>query len=180
MYLICINNGLWGGGHYHPWPQLIQIKYITPTCTCVTTRTCVMTEIIEQKPQKSTTEHAKRHWRQFCGRSLPVIACILPQTSKGRCPVAEQSFGVYIIRIHHIVFELCFLEKEERNKTNKIEFFTFGFLTLIKVSRTHSVDLAIEQPRDEVYKLFAFVCFVFHGSSPIPYVQVAIMNLPHP
>ena len=29
-----------------------------------------------------------------------------------------------------------------------------------------------------VYKLFALLCFVFHGAAP-PYVQVVILNLPH-
>ena len=28
--------------------------------------------------------------------------------------------------------------------------------------------------------LFAFLCFVFHGAAPIPYVQMAILNLTHP
>ena len=28
--------------------------------------------------------------------------------------------------------------------------------------------------------LFAFVCLVFHGAVPIPYVQVVILNLSHP
>ena len=54
--------------------------------------------------------------------------------------------------------------------------------TLIKVSETYTVDLATEHPRDVVYKHFGFVCFVFHGAAPIPYVhvQAAILNLPHP
>ena len=41
----------------------------------------------------------------------------------------------------------------------------------IKVSGTYTLDLAIEQPRDVVYMHFAFICFVFHGAAPIPYVQ---------
>ena len=67
-----------------------------------------MPEIIEQKPQKSMTEHARRLWKQFRGRSLPVVARTPPQPRKGRCPVAEQSFGMCDIRIHTIAFELCF------------------------------------------------------------------------
>ena len=31
-----------------------------------------------------------------------------------------------------------------------------------------------------VNKHFVFVCFVFHGATPIPYVQLAILNLPNP
>ena len=61
---------------------------------------------------------------------------------------------------------------------NKIKIFTHGFLELDKVSGTYTVDSAIEQPRDVVYKNFAFICFVFCGAAPIPYVQVAILNLP--
>ena len=54
------------------------------------------------------------------------------------------------------------------------------FLNLIKVSEMYTVHLAIEKPRDVFYKQFAFVCFVFHEAAPIPYVQSAILNLPHP
>ena len=62
----------------------------------------------------------------------------------------------------------------------KIEIFAHGFLNLIEVKGTYMVDFAIEWPRDVVYKLCAFVCFVFHGAAPILYVWVAILNLPHP
>ena len=55
---------------------------------------------------------------------------------------------------------------------NKIEIFRFGFLDLVKVSGTYRVDL--------VRKLFALFYFVFVGVAPIPYVQAAILNLPHP
>ena len=34
--------------------------------------------------------------------------------------------------------------------------------------------------RNVVCKLFVFLCFVFHGAAPIPYVQTAILNLLHP
>ena len=53
------------------------------------------------------------------------------------------------------------------------------FSNFMKVSGTYTVDLAIEKPRDVVYKHFGFVCFVFHGAAPIPYLQAAILNLPH-
>ena len=33
------------------------------------------------------------------------LACMLSQTRKGRCPVAVQSFGMYNMCIHCIVFE---------------------------------------------------------------------------
>ena len=65
-------------------------------------------------------------------------------------------------------------------KINKIEIFTHHFLNCDKGCRTYTVDLAIELPRDAVYKHFAFICFVFCGLAPIPYVQGAILNLPLP
>ena len=54
------------------------------------------------------------------------------------------------------------------------------FSALLKVSGTYRVDLAIEWPREVVYRHFAFLCFVFLGAAPIPYVQAAILNLLHP
>ena len=72
----------------------------------------------------------------FLGRtcSLPVVARTPLQTRKGSCLVVEQSFGLYNIRIHCIVFELCVTEEEEeeRKKMNKIDIFAFGFLGLVK------------------------------------------------
>ena len=51
------------------------------------------------------TEHLSHLWRQFRGCSLPVIARTPPQTRKGRCPVAKQSFGMCNICIQGILFE---------------------------------------------------------------------------
>ena len=68
-------------------------------------------------------------------------------------------------------------EEEERKKEEK--FSCSAFLSLRKVSRTYRVDLAIEQQKDVVCKLLAFLCFVFHGAAPVPYVQAAILNLLH-
>ena len=65
---------------------------------------------------------------------------MLVQTRKGRYPVAEQWFGMYNIRIHHIVFELCLSEKKrkkERNNTNKLKFSCLVFSTLRNVSGTY-------------------------------------------
>ena len=86
--------------------------------------------ICEQKPQKLLNKNVMRFWRQFQDCSSPVIARTPPQSGKGKCPVAEQLFGVCSIRIHHIVFEYCMSEKEERCKMNKIDIFTFGFFPL--------------------------------------------------
>ena len=48
------------------------------------------------------------------------------------------------------------------------------------VSGTYRVDLAIEEQRDAVCKLFVLLCYVFLGAAPISYGQAAILNLPHP
>ena len=62
----------------------------------------------------------------------------------------------------------------------KLKYSYLVFLTLLKVSGTDRVDLATRQQRDLVCsKLFELLCFVFLRAAPIPYVQVAILNLPH-
>ena len=40
------------------------------------------------------------------------------------------SFGVWIVCIHHALFELCVMEKKKERKKNKnkIKIFTFDFL----------------------------------------------------
>ena len=65
------------------------------------------------------------------------------QTRKGRLPVAEQSFGIYNVCVHTIIFELNLSERERKN-VNKIETLHMIFLNLLKVSGTYTVDLAIE------------------------------------
>ena len=75
--------------------------------------------IIEQKPQKSITKQAKCLRRQFWGCSSPVVALTLPQTRKGRCPTAEESFGMCNICIHTIVFELSLSKKARKKKERK-------------------------------------------------------------
>ena len=63
---------------------------------------------------------------------------------------------------------------------------TFTHLLLIVLlAHTHTCEVfevlfTLGVPRDVIYKHFAFVCFVFHGAPPVPYVQVAILNLPIP
>ena len=41
------------------------------------------------------------------------------------------------------------------------------------------VALPLEYMKDVVFKLCLLLCFVFLGAAPIPYVQKAILNLPH-
>ena len=49
------------------------------------------------------------------------------QTWKERCLIAEQSFGMYNIRIHHVVFELCVTKKKEDGQNVT---FHVGFLNI--------------------------------------------------
>ena len=60
-------------------------------------------------------------------------------------------------------------EEEVEEEENKIESFTFGFPTVVKVRGTYRVDLAIVYQRDLVGNPFELLCFVFHGAVPIPY-----------
>ena len=74
------------------------------------------------------------------------------------------------------------MKRKERKKEDKQNghFQVWFFSTLIKASRTIRVDLALEQQKDVVCKLFSPLCFVFVGTAPIPYVQAAVLNLPDP
>ena len=59
---------------------------------------------------------------------------------------------MFNICIHNIVFEICLMKqkerkkekRKERKKMDKIEIFMFGFSTLLKVSGTYRIDLALE------------------------------------
>ena len=43
--------------------------------------------------------------------------------------IVEHSFGVWIVRIRHMLFELCLMVKKEgERKKNKIEIFAFDFI----------------------------------------------------
>ena len=86
---------------------------------------------------------------------------------------------MFTIRIHAIVFELSSLTKERKKKERrrtKPKFSCIVFSNTIKVSAAFTVHLAIELPRDGVYKHYAFVCFIFHGAAPILYVQATILK----
>ena len=51
---------------------------------------------------------------------------------------------------------------------------------MTEVSRTNRVNLALEQQRNVVYKLFELLCLVSVAAAPIytSYAQAAILNLP--
>ena len=66
-----------------------------------------------------------------------VVTRTPPQTRNGRCPVAEQTFGMCNIHINTTVFELSLSvkkRKKERKKLNKIEIFMRGFLSIGKTA----------------------------------------------
>ena len=73
-------------------------------------------KIRKQKPQKSTNMSVLHTGGPFLGRSSPVVARTSSQTRKGKSEVVEQSFAMYNVCIHRIVFELCMMEKEEERK----------------------------------------------------------------
>ena len=54
-----------------------------------------------------------------------------------------------------------------------------NFLTLLNVTGTFGIDLALEKLSKVICKLFELPCFIFLGAPLIPYVQAAILNLPH-
>ena len=60
-----------------------------PNRTYVECTICSMPEISEKKTQESTIENAMHLWRQFHGRSSPVVAHTPPQMRKGTHPVVE-------------------------------------------------------------------------------------------
>ena len=75
-------------------------------------------------------------------------------------------------------------EEETRRKNKeedeKIEISRLAFSTLLKLSETFRIDLTLEKQRDIGCKLVALLCFVFQETALIPYVQAAILTLPHP
>ena len=60
------------------------------------------------------------------------------------------------------------MEGERRTKS---KFSALVFSTLLKVSETFTVDLALELQREVVCALFGLLYFVFLIAAPIPYVQ---------
>ena len=52
-------------------------------------------------------------------------------------------------------------KKKERKKMNKNEILKFGFFEFDKVGGTYRADVALEQQKDVVFKLFALLYFVF-------------------
>ena len=69
---------------------------------------------VNQKPEKCLNENVLHTGGPFRGRSSYA-------TRKGRCPLAEQLFGMYNVRIHCIVFRLhvCVTKKERKEENEQ-------------------------------------------------------------
>ena len=50
------------------------------------------------------------------GHNLSILARMQLYPRKGRSLIVVDSFGVQIIRIHRILFELCVMENKERKE----------------------------------------------------------------
>ena len=97
---------------------------------------------------------------------------------------------MYNICIHCKVVDLCVSKKkkkkewkkeEKERRGTKLKFLSRVFSTLLKASSTYTVELAIEQQSDVVSKLLHSSPLFPPGAghTHVPYVQVAILNLPH-
>ena len=71
-------------------------------------------------------------------------------------------------------------EEKERKKKNKTEIFAFNFLTVRRTNGTIGVYFTLEYVRADVYKTFASLCCGYLGAALIPYVHIAIFDLPNP
>ena len=69
---------------------------------------------------------------QVFGHNLSILVCMQLYPRKGSAVIVEHQFGVWIIHIRPILFELSLMEKKERKKEDrkrtKIEIFAFDFL----------------------------------------------------
>ena len=70
-------------------------------------------------------------------------------------------------------------KKEEEQRWTKSKLSCLLFFNLIKVSATNRVDLALEKQRDATCA-FCTPLLCFLEAAPLPYIQVANSNLPHP
>ena len=50
------------------------------------------------------------------GHNLLILARMQLQPRKGRSLIVENSFGVRIVRIYHMLLELCLMEKKKERK----------------------------------------------------------------
>ena len=71
-------------------------------------------------------------------------------------------------------------KKKKKKKKKKIEIFKFGFSTSVKVNMNFWSRFSIRIAKGSSPEDFELLCFVFLGIAPIPYLQVAILNLLHP
>ena len=71
-------------------------------------------------------------------------------------------------------------KKEKKKKKKKIEIFKFGFSTLLKVDMNFWSRFSVTIAEGSSPEDLELLCFTFSGIAPIPYLQVAILNLLHP
>ena len=74
---------------------------------------------------------------------------------------AGQLFGMFNFIIHGIIFQLRLMNKKKERRWRKSKFLCLVFSTLLKLSGTFGVDLALELLKKEGCKLFALLCFFF-------------------
>ena len=98
---------------------------------------------------------------------------------KGTSLRVEQSFGVQIICICCILFELCVTEEKEKRK-NKIQIFITIFSNVKRINGTLGVRYTLQQLRVFIYKIFASLCCGYLGVAPIPHVPDVILKRPNP
>ena len=92
---------------------------------------------------KSTTQYAKRLWRQFHGCNSPVVAHVKLTTSQNKLHHQSNRLGEYV-QYSHTQYSFLVMpdekEKTKKERRTKLKFSCLVFLTLLKVSITFSVD----------------------------------------
>ena len=122
--------------------------------------------------------------RQDCvvvGKLFGTLACQF--VAHTQLQIRKKSFNsrVIIWCVEYSNTPHCFWvmwDEEERRKKarwTKSKFSQLALSILAKVSKIYRKELAIDWM---IFISFSFLCFGFCGAVPIPYVQVAILNLP--
>ena len=138
--------------------RALYFTYVTHLCTCNYVRSCV--PMLESVFQSYNLCFNKVH---YCTTLVYHYLQGGPYTARGTiCGNYAWSGGPSVAAVHG----------PGRKVTARA---IYGV-----TSGTYTVNLTIEYPRDVFYEHFTFACFVCNGSAPIPYVKVAVLNLPHP
>ena len=99
-------------------------------------------------------------------------------------PILSELNNISKIYIHNRIFERPFCNQGVLINHKRCVLYQ-NLISTYNVSHMENLVISAKSEHSNplatgLYKLFAFVCFVFHGAAPIPYVQAAILNLPHP